>query len=69
MPALTVFISRALETLFHAVKHDNFMQHSSVDASSSEYLSLLGTAQLRVLGMKEHAQRSDRGCSPPNTEK
>lgn len=69
MPALTVFISRALETLFHAIKHDNFMQRSSVDASSSEYLGLLGTAQLWVLGMKEHAQRSDRGCSPPNTEK
>lgn len=31
------------------------MQHSLVDVSSSKYLSLLGTAQLGVPGIKEHA--------------
>ena len=70
MPALTVFISRALffETQSHAIKHDYFMQHSSVDAHSSKYSRFLDTARLGRPGGKEHAQRSDMGCSPPNTE-
>ena len=69
MPALTVFISRALffETQSHAIKHDYFMQHSSVDAHSSKYPRFLGTAQLGRPGRKEHAERSDTGRSPPNT--
>lgn len=61
--------SHFLETQSHAVKHVQFMQHSSLDAYSSKYPRLLGTAQLGAPGRKEHAQRSDSGCGPPNTEK
>ena len=70
MPALTVLVSRALffETQSHAIKHDYFMQHSSVDDHSSKYPRFLGTAQLGRPGRKEHAERSDTGRSPPNTE-
>lgn len=39
----------------HAIKRIYFMQHSLVDASNYQYPSLLGTAQLGVPGMKEHA--------------
>lgn len=70
MPASTVFISRALffETQSHAIKHDYFMQHSSVDAHSSKYPRFLDTAQLGRPGRKEHAQHSETGRPPPNTE-
>lgn len=70
MPALTVFISRALffETQSHAIKHDYFMQHSSVDAHNSKYPRFLGTARLGRPRGKEHAERSNTGRSPPNTE-
>lgn len=43
------------ETQSHAIKRVYFMQHSFVDASNYKYPSLLGTAQLGVPGMKEHA--------------
>lgn len=52
-----------LETQSHAIKHDHATQLRPKCPFTGH------TAQLGMPGMKEHAQHSNRGYSPPNTEK
>lgn len=52
-----------LETQSHAIKHDHATQLRPKCPFTGH------TAQLGMPGTKEHAQHSNRGYSPPNTEK